>query len=95
MKSVCHRPTAVLQAAAIIPGLTHAFHPEMPIRRADPANRHIRFLRHIRTLPRRTFLKFAGPLLLRQRFHASQRPSSMATAIRIAIAKTTATLKHR
>jgi tripartite-type tricarboxylate transporter receptor subunit TctC len=60
MKSVCHRAAAVLKAAAIIPGPTHAFHPEMPIRRADPDNRHIRFVRQIRKLPRRTFLKFAA-----------------------------------
>ena len=60
MKAVCHRATAVLKAAEIIQGLTHAFHPEMAIRQADPANRHIRFVRHIRKLPRRTFLKFAA-----------------------------------
>ena len=68
MKSVCHRATTVLKAAAIIPRPTPESHPEMPIRRPDHANRHIRIVRHIRKLPRRTFLKFAAAAVVAPAF---------------------------
>ena len=68
MKSVCHRATTVLKAAAIIPRPTPESHPEMPIRRPDPANRQIRIVRHIRKLPRRTFLKFAAAAVVAPAF---------------------------
>jgi tripartite-type tricarboxylate transporter receptor subunit TctC len=59
---------AALKAVAIIPRPTHASHPGMPIRRPDPASRHICIVRHIRKLPRRTFLKFAAAAVVAPAF---------------------------